>query len=336
MQNTPSRLFFLRERHLGILVLIVLTFYLLPGVLCAQQKLYDDLFAVSFADESYGWVCGRWGTILHTSDGGASWAVQDSGTDYSLSSISFADRQNGWAVGDEGTIVHTADGGKTWKKQESPEPFFLMDVCFVTPLMGWIVTERTHVLVTDDGGKNWRIQFSDQDFILKAVSFADALHGWAVGEYGYIYYTDDGGATWQHEAGFFDISDLTGEVVGGTYLFDVVAVDPQKAWAVGIDSRVVKTEDGGKTWQEVPIDIPKAHLYCVTSDRVGTILIGGNGAFISSTDHGETWNVPEFKPPITYGWLYGLAPRGSSGFAAVGWEGTVYLDTAGAWQRVEY
>ena len=42
------------------------------------------------------------------------------------------------------------------------------------------------------------------------------------------------------------------------------------------------------------------------------------GTFLSSTDNGQTWEYPKFEPPITYGWLYGLARRGNSGFIAVG------------------
>ena len=61
---------------------------------------------------------------------------------------------------------------------------------------------------------------------------------WAVGEYGYIYHTTDGGMTWEYQAGFFDISDIDGHIVAGTFLFDVFAVDDKTAWACGIDSYV--------------------------------------------------------------------------------------------------
>ena len=141
-------------------------------------NIHDDIFAVTFADKDLGWVCGRWGNILHTTDGGLNWKPQSSGTDRTLVSIHFTDAKNGWAVGVKGTIVHTCDGGQTWMPQESPVDFIHMDVYFTNPRRGWIVSERTHILSTDDGGENWRIQFSDQDFILKAISFGDKQHGW--------------------------------------------------------------------------------------------------------------------------------------------------------------
>lgn len=317
-----------------ILVVMFSIYALVTNILYAQQKLHDDLFSISFPTESEGWACGRWGTVLRTADGGKTWMPQASGTDYTLSSIFFVDPQHGWSVGDEGIIIHTENGGETWEIQNSPVPFLLMDVYFANRLKGWIVTERTHILSTDDGGKTWSIQFRDQDFILKAVSFCDPHHGWAVGEYGYIYHTSNGGIAWEKQAGSFDISESTGEVVGGIFLFDVVAVDPQTAWAVGIDGYVVKTVDSGETWQEVKTGAPKTQLFCIASDKKGTILIGGNGTFFSSSDRGETWQTPDFKPPITYGWIYGIASRASSGFVAVGWEGAIYLSNSTSWLQV--
>jgi photosystem II stability/assembly factor-like uncharacterized protein len=305
-----------------------------------QKKWYEDLFSVSFPTEKDGWACGRNGTVLHTADGGKTWARQNCGTDFMLVSIYFKDSQNGWAVGEEGMILYTTDGGKTWEKQKSPVPYILMKVFFVTPLKGWIVTEQTHILSTEDGGKTWQVQFKDEDFILKSISFCDPLHGWAVGEYGYIYSTKDGGKTWKKQAGHFEITKAADEIVGGNYLFDVVAVDPETAWAVGIDGTVTKTTDGGKTWQNVVTGVPKTKLFCVASDRTDTILFGGDGTFLSSTDKGKTWKNPAFDPPIIYGWLYGLTHRGSSGFVAVGGEGAIYLNDGNnpspAWHRVVY
>jgi len=329
------------KQVLYIISIIVFFFYsFVPNTVCGQQKkqqkLYDDLFSISFPTEKDGWACGRWGTVLHTSDGGKTWVRQNTNVDYSLSSIFFIDSKHGWAVGDEGTIIHTQDGGKTWDNQKSPVSFVLMDVYFATPTKGWIVTEQTHILYTDNGGKTWSIQFKDKDFILKAISFCDQLNGWAVGEYGYIYHTRNGGITWEKQAGKFEISASTGEPEGGNILFDVVAIDPQVAWAVGIDSYVIRTVDGGKTWQEVNLNVPKKHLFCVYADKTGTILIGGKGIFLSSADGGKTWKNPAFVPPITYGWFYGLGRRGPSEFVAAGWEGSIYLNTSNTWNRILY
>jgi photosystem II stability/assembly factor-like uncharacterized protein len=345
---TPMRRFFLRQSFFrqGLVTIFFMIFFISYFVSCTpvsqqkkQQEVNEDLLSVTFPTEKEGWVCGRWGTVLHTADGGKTWTLQLSGTENTLVSIHFVDPQNGWAVGEEGTILHTADGGKTWEKQKSPVPFYLMKVYFVTPLKGWIVGERTHILSTLDGGKTWNIQFKDEDFILKSVFFCDPYHGWAVGEYGYIYHTKDGGANWRKQAGNFDISEETGTLEGGNFLFDVIAVDPQTVWAVGIDGYVIGTVDGGKTWKEVKTGAPRTQLFCVASNRAGTVLIGGNGTILISTDNGKTWKNPTFEPSIIYGWLYGLARRGPSEFVAVGWEGSIYLSDSknplSSWHRIK-
>ena len=334
--------FFLQSVFKKLLIRIVVIFLillLLPGVQKAQQKIYDDLFSAVFPNEKEGWASGRWGCILHTADGGKTWVRQNTGTDLTLSSVFFVDPKNGWAVGEEGIIIHTKDGGKTWEKQKSPVRFFHMKVHFETTLKGWIASEQTHILYTEDGGKTWSIQFKDQDFILKSISFCDPLHGWAVGEYGYIYHTRNGGKTWERQAGEYGLSVSTGEIEGGTFLFDVVAIDPQTAWAVGIDSYVIKTENGGKTWREVKTGAPKTQLFCVGSNGEKTILIGGFGTFLFSGDKGRTWKAPEFKPPATYDWIYGIARRGHSGFVAVGGSGIIYLNegkNSSTWNKVTY
>ena len=79
---------------------------------------------VHFVDALVGWACGFGGSIIHTTDGGATWTPQatpswryDSGytvaIEPSLYSIFFLDADRGWAVGDRGTILRTTHGGGT-------------------------------------------------------------------------------------------------------------------------------------------------------------------------------------------------------------------------------
>jgi photosystem II stability/assembly factor-like uncharacterized protein len=333
-----SRLINTLTSVLNPLILGLIAFLLaVPMILHAQPgQSQDDLFSVTFPNENEGWTSGRYGTILHTSDGGKTWSRQETGTEYTLSAIHFVDSKNGWAVGEEGTIIHTNDGGKTWGKQKSPVNLFLMDVYFLTPTKGFIAGERTHILSTNDGGKTWKIQFKDLDYILKAISFCDAKNGWVVGEFGYIYRTRDGGDTWEQQAGFSDLSEETGELIGGTYLFDVIAINPLTVWAVGIDGYVAKTIDGGKTWQQVHVKGLKAPFFSISSDRQNAFVIGGTGHCFSSIDGGKTWRAIEFKPPIKYSWIYGIVWRKGSSFIAVGKESAIYHSTSGAWEKIVF
>ena len=58
-----------------------------------------------------GWACGYNGTIVATTDGGAHWLPQRSGTTAPLRGLCFVGSANGWTVGDHGTIMATSTGG---------------------------------------------------------------------------------------------------------------------------------------------------------------------------------------------------------------------------------
>jgi photosystem II stability/assembly factor-like uncharacterized protein len=61
---------------------------------------------------------GEAGTILNTTDAGATWQAQASGVKNNLNGVSFAFTTYGCAVGDKGTIVYTTDGS-TWNSASS-------------------------------------------------------------------------------------------------------------------------------------------------------------------------------------------------------------------------
>lgn len=117
-----------------------------------QIPVTDHLCGVYFQDLQYGWAVGYGpcsylngseipgpaggdkGTILHTKDGGLTWAEQISGTEIGLSDVHFSDRDTGIAVGGQGStqyeigygpaikgvILVTLDGGDTWSVSDLP------------------------------------------------------------------------------------------------------------------------------------------------------------------------------------------------------------------------
>jgi photosystem II stability/assembly factor-like uncharacterized protein len=324
----------------------------------AGSKNTQDLFAVTFPTENEGWACGRWGTILHTTDGGKSWTKQTSGIERVLTGVSFVDTKYGWAVGEQGTVLHTNDGGQTWTKQSVPAgksasdkrdffqtnievktkeftPYFLHGVHFVNRQKGWAVGDRTAILHTSDGGKTWTVQFTGQDFILKKVSFCDENNGWAVGEYGYVYNTKNGGASWQKQAGKYEFDEDTGQYITESYLFNVLAISSRVALAVGIESAITMTIDGGVTWKPVKTSLPKTHLFGIAHGG-GMLAIAGSGLLAAGKEVGADLKPGNVTPPISYGWMYGVAARPKAGFVAVGAAGWIYVsDNSGtSWKSV--
>ncbi len=80
-----------------------------------QDLNLTDVFLMS--DEE-SWVTGQHGTILHTKDGGNSWAPQLGGDPHSgeetVAAPRFADAKHGWAV-QGGKLLRTTDG-ENWEQ----------------------------------------------------------------------------------------------------------------------------------------------------------------------------------------------------------------------------
>lgn len=75
------------------------------------------LTAVAFADEKNGWAVGHDAVILHTTDGGKTWALQnfEPALEKPFLSVLVLDANNAIAVGAYGLYKKTADAGKTWE-----------------------------------------------------------------------------------------------------------------------------------------------------------------------------------------------------------------------------
>ncbi|MEX1212851.1 MAG: YCF48-related protein [Balneolaceae bacterium] len=101
--------------------------------------------SIHFYNEDLVWVSGFGGQILHSSDSGESWDVQQEVAEDKpgLSQIQFVSSQRGIAAGGESGLFHTENGGSTWIQMEVPEDLGLRlfgDFHFFDDgLTGWFV-----------------------------------------------------------------------------------------------------------------------------------------------------------------------------------------------------
>ncbi|MGQ9464531.1 MAG: WD40/YVTN/BNR-like repeat-containing protein, partial [bacterium] len=77
------------------------------------------LRALDFADNLNGWAVGRFGTIIHTSDGGNTWTLQTNAATGTLFDVDFSDSLHGIACGYD-IILYTTDGGTNWQIGQIP------------------------------------------------------------------------------------------------------------------------------------------------------------------------------------------------------------------------
>ena len=79
----------------------------------------NNLNRAYLLDSGTGFVVRETGTILKTTDLGATWVPLSSGTTRALHDVCFFDPDQGVAVGDRGLILRTTDGGTGWQSVAS-------------------------------------------------------------------------------------------------------------------------------------------------------------------------------------------------------------------------
>lgn len=94
------------------------------GLLWRQSPVpvHATLTAVAFADANNGWAVGHDATILHTTDGGNNWTLQNFQPQDSrpVLSVLALDSQRAFAAGAYGMFLRTIDGGATWTPLDAP------------------------------------------------------------------------------------------------------------------------------------------------------------------------------------------------------------------------
>ena len=98
------------------------------GMLCGTSR---RLSGISFINVNTGTIVGDTGTVIHTTNGGISWSMQNSGTNQWLFDASYLDINNGFAVGNSGTILRTTNGGVSWVQQNSGVSVSLYGLSFI-------------------------------------------------------------------------------------------------------------------------------------------------------------------------------------------------------------
>jgi photosystem II stability/assembly factor-like uncharacterized protein len=274
-----------------------------------------SLWDVAFVDAQRGWAVGEGGTIVATTNGGATWTPQDSGTTAILRGVAFVDAQRGWTVGDNGTILVTTDGGVSWTAQIQGTTWPLYDVVFLDAQRGWAVGEWGTIVATTDGGMTWTAQDSATTRRLWGVAFVDGQRGWAVGDYETIRATTDGGVTWTAQTAATIDPDNQQLLLGVTF------VDAQTGWVVGTGGTILATADGGDTWT-VQTSGTAAWLHDVAFvDAQRGWAVGDFDTILTTTDGGATWTAQTSATENQY--LLGVAFVNAQTGWAVGANGTI-------------
>ena len=184
--------------------------------------------------------------------------ISENNTDQSVDKIFFVKPQLGWMIGNEGSILFTTTGGYSWQNQNSNTTKNLTAIFFIDENHGWITGFKNTFLYTSNGGNNWQ-QINVYDDTTRHntdIYFVDDKNGWLLNNYGEIFKTNDAGSTWEE---LF--------VFPNTGWAELKFIDNSLGYAMQLYGDIlIKTSDGGKSWQEVQLFIPGATLGIMVRD----------------------------------------------------------------------
>ena len=244
-------------------------------------------------------LVGGEGVILRSHDGFQTWQRQrlKDGEYRTIYSIAKLDSRVWVVVGESGLCYRTTDGGEHWEAVDVGTDRTLYRVRQDSSGVVIAVGEGGVIVRSTDGGMRWEERASGTEKGLRGL-------GWrgdevvVVGERGVIVRSTDRGESW--------VVVQEGDALGRT-LYDVAAT-PSHWYAVGAFSGILRSSDGGQTWQ---MDLEA--LPSLDADRLrGIWFVDGQRGWIvgesaealwqpvwETTDGGQSWSKVPFRVDTT-------------------------------------
>lgn len=276
------------------------------------------LFAVSAAGANGFWAVGTRGTVLRSTDGGATWTPINAGTTADLYGVRFVSDQIGVIAGTGGTIRRTIDGGATWTTPAGSGGPDLGFIWFANATVGYLGGNGGTIRKTTDAGATWTPQVSGVGHDITGIHCIDASNCWATGSSdsgGAVLKTTNGGATWSRVGLNTTFTPL-----------DAVWFTSAQNGVVGADqsggqSFLWRTTDGGNSWTRVSTDIfgPTITGFVFISPTTGWASVEER-IVLQTTNGGVSWTtvVQQLKTPGQNRWLHAIAGLPNGIVVAVG------------------
>lgn len=236
------------------------------------------------------------------------------------------------------SMLAVAVCGQKWQVQPSSTKGDLVAIYFTSASRGFIAGDRGYLAATTDGGRTWQTHPLKTTENINEIYFRNEKNGYlAAGRK--VFITSDGGTTW-NETLIFRSADLKNQTPS---FLSIRFADKKRGLAIGsmlnakgnvIDSLVMRTTDGGETWQRMKVPSKSELFHLDFNGSSHGWIVGDEGLILATTDGGDTWRV---QASHTKNALYNVDFRDDDEGYAVGEAGTILRTENGGntWEKVQ-
>jgi photosystem II stability/assembly factor-like uncharacterized protein len=298
----------------------------------AYKGKQDDIW---FVDKQLGFYVNGKGKIWRTRDGGGHWdkVLEQPGTYFRT--IAMLDARHGYAgnigtdyfpgVTDNTPLYETTDGGDSWHAVKDLPGAPVRGLCAIDVLKthfinAGVLEERTlvhaggrvggpaYLLRSLDGGKTWtNIDMNPDVAMIVDVKFFDEMNGIVFAgsdadierSHALIVATHDGGKTWQKVYESDRPFELTWKGSFPTRDIGYATIQNYNEDKAETQRRIVKTTDGGKHWQELPlVDDAAVREFGIGFANAKLGWVGTTKGGFETRDGGLHWSPIEFGKAV--------------------------------------
>jgi len=286
-----------------------------------------DLWGVQMVNDTLGWVCGLYQTLLKTTDAGLTWQQINPGVGQHYWAFDFLNELFGMIVCENGIILKTTDGGNTWTQKQTVDtrPLYTIDIidslhaAAAGEFGNEVQYEGGKNVYSSDAGETWILNpdiptYSDANWI----EFVDADTGYSINYDDGVFKTTNRGQSWFSVGGdgkwHIDIlEDGTGYCGGqelniykrtngienwskiflNNNLSDIFFFNEMKGFLISGDFQeggIFKTEDGGLSFQKVE-NAPPGNVVTFVDSNSGFIGYRSYTRIYKTSDAGINWNL---------------------------------------------
>jgi photosystem II stability/assembly factor-like uncharacterized protein len=226
----------------------------------------------SFPNSDIGYALDSAGSVLRTDNGGGSWKILNTGTTARPSALLTTDRDHILLVGPRG-VRRSIDGGDSFTRvsQKAVAKTSLSDFDRAGP--STFVFGFKALYVSANTGKSWTKLKRPRGSDLQAIDFVTSRRGFALTSDGRIWQTTNRGRRWRELPSI--ANDSAFELAFSDALNGFAAV---RRFGANFNGYVLRTTDGGKTWQPQLIDDDGI-------DQDGLVAPGGKTALALSLNN---------------------------------------------------